>query len=115
MSDDTSDLIKKAFERAGGTDDPSIDRLLDAVPALQAKARARRAVAAPDTASARLVPKLALATAAITILAVLSIYSGGGVQERRATTLDSLILSGASSGEGDTLLDAVLSTDENDG
>ena len=108
MRDDERKMVRDAFGRAAG-DEPSIDRLLDAVPRLQAEARARRSEA-PDVEARRLVPKLALATAAMTILALFLVYSGG-IPARSKTTLDSLILSGATGGESDTLLEAVLSTE----
>jgi hypothetical protein len=72
-------------------------------------------LAAASDPGHRLVPKLALATAAMTILAaVLSVYSARSAS-RPATTLDSIILSGVEDGEGDSLLDALVSTEGNDG
>lgn len=113
MSEDERKLVRDAFERAAG-DDPSINRLLDVVPSLQAKARARR-ISAPVGASSRLVPRLALATAVLAILALFSIYSDRAAARSSARGLDALILSGVRTGENDALLDAVLSTERNDG
>jgi hypothetical protein len=113
MSEDDRRTVRDAFERAGGKE-PSIDGLLDAAPALQAEARARRAAVSPYRGS-RVVPKLALATAALAILALLSIYSDRTASRSTARGFDALILSGVRTGENDALLDAVLSTERNDG
>ena len=109
MSEDERRMVRDTFERAA-QGDSSIERLLQAVPALQARARRE-----PADERSKLIPRLAIATAAMTILALLSAYTARSAARDPATTLDSLILSGVENGEHDALLDAVLATERNDG
>jgi hypothetical protein len=72
-------------------------------------------LAAASDPGHRLVPKLALATAAMTIVAILTVFAAPGASRAPETTLDSIILSGVEDGEGDSLLDVLVSTEGNDG
>jgi hypothetical protein len=114
---DKGRLARETLTRARGFDEPSLDRILLAVPALQAEARLRRAGAALATegnGARMLVPKLALATALIAVLAAVALYRDRDASRAPSAPLDSLILSGASTDE-DVLLDAVLASGRNDG
>jgi hypothetical protein len=114
MSEDDRRRVRDAFERAAGGE-PAVGRLLDAVPALQERARTRRAAALPGRRGARLIPTLAAATATLVAVALVLTYSDRTTARNPAPTLDSLILSGVGTGEDDALLDAVLSTERTDG
>jgi len=115
--------VREALERAGGDTRPDVSRLVGAVPDLIAEARRR--VAQPEEFPALLaarawwaVPRLAVATVVAVVLASIMLFVERGSAATRATSLESVILGGASAsgdGTGDVLLDAVLTAEKNDG
>ena len=115
--------VRTALSKASGATPLEVRHLVDAVPALMAEA-SRRAAERPDLASTLAarslwaVPRLAVATAVAVVLASIALFIGNGAATPGATTLDNVILDGASgpNGEtGDVLLDAVLEAGRNDG
>jgi hypothetical protein len=123
--DDDRALVRDALRAAPGPEEPDVTRLLEAVPALMAEARRRRsAVAAPDLASAlaerarRAIPKLAVATAVVVVLASTASLVYRETPGNGTGSFDSLVLSGDESNGGDAadiLLDAVTKGDQLDG
>jgi hypothetical protein len=102
---------------------PDVSRLVDAVPGLMVEAR-RRAQAPSDLPSllaARswwAVPRLAVATGVVVVLASIALFVGRGTTTTAATEFDSVILddsTGTNEGTGDVLLDAVLDAGRSDG
>jgi hypothetical protein len=123
--DDDRALVRDALRRAAGEDEPDVTRLVEAVPDLMAEARRRRnAVAAPaplpslaDRAR-QAIPKLAVATAVVVVLATTVSFVERDAAGTGSTSFDSLVLTGPEnngSDSADILLDAVTKGDENDG
>lgn len=115
------EAAREALERAVGTSEPDVSRLLAAVPHLMVEAdRQRRPVRpAPFTPLAldarRAVPGLALATTLAVVVASAVLLVDRFAPAARATTLDKAILGETGDDAGEIVLDAVLGTGEDDG
>ena len=117
------DRVRDAFERASRGANPDVSRLVDAVPGLMAEARRRATLPSdfPSSLGARswwVVPRLAVATAVLVVLASIALLVSRGTTTTDATALDSVILddaAGSNESTGDILLDAVLDAGRGDG
>lgn len=108
-------LARAALKRAPGPGKPDVTRLLDAVPALMAEARRRRASAWPDrpeSFAARAwvaIPKLAAAAALLGILGAAALLIDSERSTSGRTGFDSMILTSANEGgSDDVLLEAMM-------
>lgn len=102
---------REILRKATRGDAPDVSHLVDRVPALMEEARLRRGESpAPGLAAParRAIPKLAVATAAALVLAVVASIAGGNSSTQPPTRFDSLVLTGTS---GDVLLEAVLAAE----
>lgn len=102
---------REILRKAAGGESPDVSRLVERVPALMAEARLRRGespapwLAAP---ARRAIPKLAIATAAALVLAIVASVAGSDSSTKSPVRFDSLVLTGSS---GDVLLEAVLAAE----
>ncbi len=117
-------IVRDALRTAPGPDEPDVTRLVEAVPSLVAEARRRkRASKSPGlmftlaASSRRLIPKLAVLTAAVLVLASAALVVRRETKSGESTTVESVIVGGTRAGTGDpadVLLDAMWKGGESD-
>ena len=119
-NDDDRALVRDALRAAGGDTEPDVGGLIDAVPAMLREARRRRSVR-PDplidaaAMARRWLPRLAVVTAALLLVAVL-FGNANGTPVNGTQSVDRFILTGElDAASSDPVLRAFLTDEQNDG
>ena len=121
-NDDDRELVRRALRASGGDTEPEVAGLIDAVPAMLREARRRRTVR-PDPLLAagamaqRWLPRLAVATAALLLVAVLlGDASANGTPANGTQSVDRFLLTGdPDAAASDPMLRAFLADELDDG
>jgi hypothetical protein len=120
---DHRELVREALGRAAGDGAPDVSRIADAVPAMIAEARRRRAfesrvgtIDAVVPLARRAIPAMAAAAAVLALVATFVGYRADSGTVDGMTELDRLILTGeVSSHVSDVLLEAMTERGNDDG
>jgi hypothetical protein len=120
---DPRTLVREALREAGEGPEPDMSRLLAAVPDMITESRRRRLQARPAPLAAivplaaRVIPRLAAATAVLALLATVTLVLDHGTTTGERSDLDTVLLGGAeaSGGVEDLLLGKSVSQGDENG
>lgn len=118
-----AEITRQAFRRAASDLDPNVSGVMDAVPAMLAEARRRRAIEEPGgtmsfivPVARRAIPRLAAAAVVLVALATFVGSRDTSVSVAGTAELDRLILTGeANHSVSDVLLEAITRRENDNG